>query len=371
VGLLAKTALVPLHIWLPPAHAGAPPAGSALLSALVVKGSFFIVIRLWFDVMPGLQSVAASQMLSALGAVAILLGSMVALRQERLKLLIAYSTLAQIGYLFVMFALAFDPASAAMHKGSALAGGLLQAMAHATAKAAMFMAAGSIYAARGHDRIAGLGGIGRQVPIALGAFAVGGVALVGLPPGGAYLAKELLLQAAAETGQWWWAAVIQAGGAFTCGYLLLVLAHALGPAPSSSTESRAVSEGRSVAWYPQAVALSLAICSLALGLVDWGAWLPVAPGTRLTASILDTLSAALWPILIGSVLAVLLGRWACQPIGGRLSLAVAAFKPLRRGAVAVGAAVCRIDVLLREWPVAGLSLLTLAALFGVALLAGR
>src|SRR5208282_4262641 len=52
-GLLAKTALFPLHLWLPPAHAGAPPAASAVLSALVVKGSFFIVVRLWFDVMPG------------------------------------------------------------------------------------------------------------------------------------------------------------------------------------------------------------------------------------------------------------------------------------------------------------------------------
>jgi multicomponent Na+:H+ antiporter subunit D len=53
VGLLAKTALFPLHIWLPPAHAGAPAAASAVLSALVVKGSWFLVVRLWFDVMPG------------------------------------------------------------------------------------------------------------------------------------------------------------------------------------------------------------------------------------------------------------------------------------------------------------------------------
>ncbi|WP_281022631.1 complex I subunit 5 family protein, partial [Rhodoplanes roseus] len=160
VGLLAKTALVPLHLWLPPAHAGAPPAGSALLSALVVKGSFFILVRLWFDVMPGLQTVVATQMLSALGAGAILLGSVLALRQERLKLLIAYSTLAQIGYLFLMFGLAYDSGSASMHKGDALAGGLIQAMSHATAKAAMFMAAGSIYVVYGHDRIADLAGAG-------------------------------------------------------------------------------------------------------------------------------------------------------------------------------------------------------------------
>ena len=66
-GLLAKTALFPLHLWLPPAHAGAPAAASAILSGLVVKGSFFIVVRLWFNVMPGLPGFAATQLLAALG----------------------------------------------------------------------------------------------------------------------------------------------------------------------------------------------------------------------------------------------------------------------------------------------------------------
>ena len=111
VGLLAKTALFPLHLWLPPAHAGAPAPASAVLSALVVKGSFFIVVRLWLGVMPGLPGFSAAQLLAALGAAAIVVGSVVALRQERLKLLIAYSTLAQIGYLFLMFPLSYHAAS--------------------------------------------------------------------------------------------------------------------------------------------------------------------------------------------------------------------------------------------------------------------
>ncbi len=109
-GLLAKTALFPLHIWLPPAHAGAPAAASAVLSALVVKGSWFLVVRLWFDVMPGVVTLPSAQLLAAMGAAAIVVGSVVALRQERLKLLVAYSTVAQIGYLFLMFPLAFDAA---------------------------------------------------------------------------------------------------------------------------------------------------------------------------------------------------------------------------------------------------------------------
>src|SRR6266702_6525452 len=129
-GLLAKTALFPLHLWLPPAHAGAPAAASAILSGLVVKGSFFILLRLWFNVLPGLPGFAAAQFLAALGAGAILVGSVVALRQERLKLLIAYSTLAQIGYLFLMFPLAFGSGSAQLASGVALAGGILQAISH-------------------------------------------------------------------------------------------------------------------------------------------------------------------------------------------------------------------------------------------------
>jgi len=365
VGLLAKTALFPLHLWLPPAHAGAPPAGSAVLSALVVKGSFFIVIRLWFDVMPAVPGFAATQLLAVLGAAAILFGSVVALRQERLKLLIAYSTLAQIGYLFLMFPLAFAPAPGELHSGSALSGGVLQAISHATAKAAMFMSAGLIYAALGHDRIAGLGGIGRALPISVLAFALGGVALIGVPPGGAYLAKELLLQAAGETEQWWWAIVIQAGGIFTSAYLVLVLVHALAPA------DKPVASRVHVPWYQEAAALSLALCSLLLGLVHWEAYLPVPQGARSSPSVLEMLSSALWPILAGGVLAILLGRWSDGlpriPLRG---LTEAIVGPVRSRALTAGEALERADGILRQWPAAGLSLLALVIALGAAMLVG-
>ena len=113
VGLMAKTALFPLHLWLPPAHSGAPPAASAILSALVVKGSFFLIVRLWFDLMRGLLLLPGVELLGAMGAAAILFGNLLALRQARLKLLIAYSTLAQIGYLFLLFPLAVVPRASA------------------------------------------------------------------------------------------------------------------------------------------------------------------------------------------------------------------------------------------------------------------
>ncbi|SDS76134.1 complex I subunit 5 family protein [Bradyrhizobium canariense] len=264
IGLFAKTALFPLHLWLPPAHAGAPAAASAILSAVVVKGSFFLSVRLWFDVAPGMLGAAGAQLFGVLGTAAILFGSVVALRQKRLKLLIAYSTVAQIGYLFLMFPLAFSTMSGQLQSNDALTGGMLQAISHATAKAAMFMAAGLIYAALGHDRIAELGGIARALPMTVFAFALGGVCLIGLPPGGGFLAKWLLLEAAVATGQWWWAVVMLAGGLFTSGYMFIVLSHALVPAREPLKLSVTVPR------YREAAALSLALVSLLLGLVALG-----------------------------------------------------------------------------------------------------
>jgi multicomponent Na+:H+ antiporter subunit D len=264
IGLFAKTALFPLHLWLPPAHAGAPAAASAILSAVVVKGSFFLVVRLWFDVMPGMLGPAGAQTFGALGAAAIIFGSVVALRQERLKLLIAYSTVAQIGYLFLMFPLALDAASAQLQSSGALTGGMLQAISHATAKAAMFMAAGLIYSALGHDRIAELAGIARALPMTIFAFALGGVSLIGLPPSGGFLAKWLLLDAAVANVQWWWAVVMLAGGLFTSAYMFIVLSRALVPARTPLKLLRTVPR------YQEAAALALALTSLLLGLVALG-----------------------------------------------------------------------------------------------------
>jgi multicomponent Na+:H+ antiporter subunit D len=252
-GLLAKTALFPLHLWLPPAHAGAPAAASALLSALVVKGSFFLIVRIWFDVMPGIPGMAAGQMLGALGAAAIIFGSVMALRQARLKLMIAYSTIAQIGYLFFLFPLA----TGQVWNGIAWTGGMLQLVAHAFAKAAMFMAAGLIAEALGHDRIADLSGIGRALPMTVFAFGLGGMSLMGLPPSGGFVAKAMLLTAAVGEGQWWWAVVILCGGLLAAGYVFRVLTPALA--------AEIVPLRAEISRRRQGVVLALAIGALLLG----------------------------------------------------------------------------------------------------------
>ncbi len=363
-GLLAKTALFPLHFWLPPAHAGAPAAGSAVLSALVVKASFFIAVRLWFDVMPGLVTRGGAQLLAGLGAAAILLGSVVALRQERLKLLIAYSTVAQIGYLFLMFPLSFGAEAGPLKSDGALSGGMVQAMSHATAKAAMFMAAGLIYAGLGHDRITGLSGVGRALPLALFAFALSGLALIGVPPSGVYFAKGLLLGAAADSRQWWWAIVIQGGAFLTSGYVLLVLAFALEPADEPITLRVQVPRIGELA------ALALALCSLLLGLIPWQVYLSIPAPTPLNALSFKAAATAFWPILGGGVLAILLGRWKRRRAHTSFEkLLVAIVGPLRRAALVLAGIIEGIDATLRQWPAGALSLVVLAILFVAALAA--
>jgi len=364
VGLLAKTALFPLHLWLPPAHAGAPAAASAVLSALVVKGSFFIVVRLWFDALPAVPGRLVAQLLGALGAAAILFGSIVALRQRRLKLVIAYSTLAQIGYLFLMFPLAFNARAGQLQSGGASSGGMLQALSHATAKAAMFMVAGAIYEAVGHDGMAGLAGVGRALPITLLAFALAGVALIGVPPSGAYLAKTLLLEAASETAQWWWAVVVQAGGILTSGYVLLVLAHAVVPADHAVRLSTTVPRIR------EAAALALALISLLLGLFPWHTYLPFPAKTLINPPALETLWSVLWPILVGGMMTMLIGRW--EPRFADMPNALAAVVDRARCAalVLVGGAVA-VDAALRRWLAAGLAFSAMAVIFLIATLMGH
>jgi formate hydrogenlyase subunit 3/multisubunit Na+/H+ antiporter MnhD subunit len=135
---------------------------------------------------------AAAQILGVLGSAAILVGSVLALRQARLKLLIAYSTVAQIGYLFIMFPLAAGPGPTPAGMDVALAGGMFQAISHAFAKAAMFLAAGLIAGGLGHDRIAGLRGIGRVLPVTVFAFGIAALSLIVVPPSGGFVTKWLL-----------------------------------------------------------------------------------------------------------------------------------------------------------------------------------
>jgi formate hydrogenlyase subunit 3/multisubunit Na+/H+ antiporter MnhD subunit len=261
LGLLAKTALFPLHLWLPPAHAGAPAAGSAVLSALVVKGSFFVIVRIWFDAMPALREPAAMQLLAGLGSAAILFGSVLALRQHKLKQLIAYSTVAQIGYLFFMFPLVTLQAPGDIWSSLAWTGGWLQLGSHAFAKAAMFMAAGLIADCSGQTRIDRLGGTARHLPVTALTFALAGLSLMGVPPSGGFTAKWMLLVSAVQTGQWLWSFVILAGGLIAAAYVFKVVGRLLADAPDANAAFSPVARLR------EFTALGLALVALLLGVL--------------------------------------------------------------------------------------------------------
>ncbi len=256
VGLAVKTALFPFHGWLPPAHASAPAPASALLSGLVVKGSFYVILRLWVDVYGGGTRLGLL-MLGLLGATAILWGSILALRQVSLKRLVAYSTVAQLGYLFVMFPLLVPEAGE--WSEAAWGGGLYHALSHAVAKAAMFLAAGSITYAVARDALPSMTGLVHRLPVSFFAFGVAGLSLAGLPPSGGFVAKWLMLRSAAASGQWGWALVIAAGGILTVGYVLLVLRYGLGRSEPGST-FRTVP--RRMEW----TALGLALLAVLMGI---------------------------------------------------------------------------------------------------------
>ncbi len=259
-GLLAKTALFPFHVWLPPAHAGAPAPASALLSGLVPKASFLIVLRLWFEVMPDRAATGALMVLAALGAAAVIWGSIRALAQARLKLIVAYSTVAQLGYLFLVFPLAGGDGAAQPWAAGAWTGAMFQALSHGLAKAAMFLAAGLFMVAAGSDRLGALRGLARVMPMTAFAFALAAITLMGLPPSGGFTAKYLMMTAAFAAGQWIWALVMALGGLLAAAYLYRPVAALF--ARVAPTDPRPVARAR------QAVPLVLAGAAILLGILS-------------------------------------------------------------------------------------------------------
>jgi len=250
-GLVLKTALFPLHFWLPPAHASAPAPVSALLSALVVKASFYILLRLWLEIFGPLGG-DVDTLFGVLGAVAVLWGSLQALRQTRLKLLVAYSTVAQIGYLFLSFPLAKNAGEMAWSAAAYLV------LSHALAKAAMFLAAGNVLHFGGHDRIADLDRVVQRLPITVAAFALAGVSIMGLPPSGGFIGKWLLLEVALKQGQWSIVVVVVLGGLLAAGYIFKVVGQAF-------AQSDVMLESKAVPASMEWAALLLAFGAILLG----------------------------------------------------------------------------------------------------------
>jgi multicomponent Na+:H+ antiporter subunit D len=259
-GLLIKTALFPLHFWLPPAHGAAPAPVSAVLSGLVIKASFYLLLRLWFEILSPAATASAGQLIGVLGAAAILWGSFQALRQTRVKLLIAHSTVGQIGFLFLVFPLCISGNGTAVVPwfSEAWIAAIYQVLSHGLAKAAMFMAAGVVLEAAGNDRLSSMRDIAGRLPLVTFAFGLAGMSLIGLPPSGGFVAKWMLLKAIIASGQWWWLPVVAGGSLLTAGYVFLLLRDPFLPAEQNEPL-------RPVSRLTQLTALALAAAAVLVG----------------------------------------------------------------------------------------------------------
>jgi formate hydrogenlyase subunit 3/multisubunit Na+/H+ antiporter MnhD subunit len=250
-GLLMKAGVAPFHFWLPPAHGAAAPAASAVLSGVVVKAALYLLLRLWTEIAPPDALAGAEPIFRALGLAALAAGAFGGARATRLKTVIAYSTVLQVGY--VVLALGFAHDNPLAQKAA-----IAFVVAHGLAKAGVFLAAGSLRAANGHDRIDDLVDPGPRLGPAKGAVALGAIALMGLPPSGGFLAKWTLAEAALLRGHWWIAPML-VGGAILTSLKMVRIADGLvrAPAPDAPPPPAGVPRG----W----TALALAALAMAAG----------------------------------------------------------------------------------------------------------
>jgi multicomponent Na+:H+ antiporter subunit D len=174
IGTGVKAGIMPLHGWLPAAMVAPTPVSALLHAVAVVKAGVFGVVRIVGYVFgtETLRIINADVVLATIAAISILLASIRALGEVNLKRRLAYSTLGQLSYIVL---------GAALGSVTAIMGAMFYIAAHAVMKITLFFCAGSIYIATKRTEIADLGGLGRSMPITMGAFAIGAVGLTGLP----------------------------------------------------------------------------------------------------------------------------------------------------------------------------------------------
>ena len=201
VGISLKAALFPLHVWLPGAYAYAPSVVTTILAATATKAAVYLLLRLVFLFGPGFlfTELPLNEMLVGLALLGVLIGSATALFQSDVKRLLAYSSVAHVGYMLL---------GVGLGNAAGLTGGISHMFNHALAKGAAFAAIGCVVLRLGSSELDRLRGIGRRMPWTMGAFAVGGLSLVGIPLTAGFLGKWYLVTGALERGWWWVAAAL-------------------------------------------------------------------------------------------------------------------------------------------------------------------
>ncbi len=227
---IGKAALMPFHRWLPAAMVAPTPVSALLHAVAVVKAGVFSVVKVIVFVF-GIDTLAAarsSDWLMVIAGFTIIAASLVALQADDLKRRLAYSTVSQLSYVVL---------AAALLAPLSIIGAVLHIAAHAFGKITLFFAAGAIYTASRKTRVSELDGIGRRMPWTMGAFAVGVLSMIGLPPAFGFISKWYMLSGAMASSQWLAVAVIIASTLLNAAYFLPIVYRAFFVASADDAES--------------------------------------------------------------------------------------------------------------------------------------
>ena len=217
VGITLKLALFPLHLWLPNAYTYAPSAVTAFIASTATKVGVYLLLRFFFTIFGVTFSFDVMQLdriLMPLALIAIVTMSLVAIYQENVKRLLAYSSVAQIGYMVLGISFA---------SVLGLTAGILHLFNHALMKGALFMSMGCVMYRVGSVRLERMNGLGRAMPWTMAAFVVGGLSLIGVPFTVGFISKWYLVQAALEQGMWPVAGVVLLGSLLALMYVWKVV----------------------------------------------------------------------------------------------------------------------------------------------------
>ena len=244
VGFGAKAGMFPMHSWLPAAHPIAPAPASALLSGIIAKAGVFAVFRLVFYC-AGADLIAGTWVQYAwlfLALLTIFMGSLLAFLENMTKKRLAWSTVSNLSYIMLSFAL-LTP--------QGLNGGFFQIAAHVLAKGCLFLAAGVFVKCFGKKMVGELRGIGSTAPVTLLCFAFSSLSLIGIPPFGGFTAKWVIMEAALNAGLSGWGVaaciILLISALLTAGYLLPVVVNGFWPGRESEEDER-TPEKTAAAW---------------------------------------------------------------------------------------------------------------------------
>jgi multicomponent Na+:H+ antiporter subunit D len=244
VGMSLKLALFPLHLWLPNAYAYAPSAATAFLAATATKVSVYVLLRFYFGVFGAglvVDALPIPEILLGLSVVAIVSASLVALWQTDLKRMLAYSSVAQIGYITLGIGLATQ---------DGLTAAVAHLFNHGITKGALFLLAGGIALRAGGAGFERLRGLGRAMPLTSLGFTLAGLSLIGVPGTAGFISKWYLVLGAIEAGIWWLAAVVVLTSLIAVAYVwrFVEAAYLSEPAPGAATASEAPISMLALSW---------------------------------------------------------------------------------------------------------------------------